>query len=33
LASLSEEDPERAERALALRWAEARLETVSGKTA
>ncbi len=33
LVGMSEEDPERAERALALRWAEARLETVSGRPA
>jgi F-type H+-transporting ATPase subunit epsilon len=33
LASLAEGDPERTERSLALRWAEARLEAVSGKNA
>lgn len=33
LAALAEGDPERTERALALRWAETRLEAVGGKGA
>jgi F-type H+-transporting ATPase subunit epsilon len=33
LVGMADGDPERAEKALALRWAEARLETVSGRPA